>query len=170
AARGAPGAAAVPGGAAHGGGGLGQGGRGAGESGQASEDRQASTITDILQALQQEGDPRRVFMVRQINTLGFDSEEAIASHYSLFGRVVRVLVARSKAKPFRRGGATSTSVRIRPGGIGFVVMSDVGSVNRILREGSVQTVAGKDIRVEMFVPSAPRPPGSGAPWTLEVPP
>jgi hypothetical protein len=104
-----------------------------------------SSIGGQLRALEDEH-PQCVFIVRRCHSLGFQSSELLAQHYSEFGQVRRVLVMPSTVKCAPKKAAT----RVRPGSIGFIVMADAGSVERILREGGEQTVAGKTVTVGRF--------------------
>ncbi|CAK0794558.1 unnamed protein product [Prorocentrum cordatum] len=106
---------------------------------------QAGTIGSCLQSLCRE-DSRHVFVVRRVNTLGFEAPGALALHFSAFGRVRRVLATQSKV------AAQSGRSRIRPGGIAYVVMADAESVGRILQTGPQQTVASRIISVEPYAP------------------
>jgi hypothetical protein len=104
--------------------------------------------------------PHCVFIARRCHTLGFQSEELLAQHYSKFGQVRRVLVMPSTVKCSLK----NTAKRVRPGSIGFIVMADAESVERILQEGGEQTVAGKGITVGRFrhcQQFPPKSPGSG---------
>jgi len=92
-------------------------------------------------------DPRCVFIVRRVSSMGFQSQELLATHFSQWGMVTRVLVAHSKVKPFRCSGNLP---RIRPGSLGFVVMDSVKSVKNILAAGKEQMVADCLISVEPF--------------------
>jgi len=112
-----------------------------------TEKDKRSTLGMHLTQLQPE-DPRCVFITRRINGMGFQSKDVLTAHYEQFGKVLKVLVAHSKVKPFRRqGGAQS---RIRPGSLGFIVMDSPESVEKVLAVGTHQTVAGHKISVERF--------------------
>jgi hypothetical protein len=118
-----------------------------------------SSIGGQLRALEDEH-PQCVFVARRCHTLGFQSDEMLARHFSKFGQVRRALVMPSTVKCTPKKAAT----RVRPGSIGFIVMADVESVERILQEGSEQTVAGKSIKVGRFrhsQPLSPKQPGNG---------
>lgn len=105
-----------------------------------------STFGMHLTQLQTE-DPKCVFIARRINGMGFESKDVLSAHYEQYGRVLKVLVAHSKVKPFRRQGAQS---RIRPGSLGFIVMDSPQSVENILAVGANQFVRGYNISVERF--------------------
>lgn len=94
----------------------------------------------------------RVLIVRKINRLGFASPQALSDHYSWYGRVERVLVAHSRVKSGNNAGITSTNMpsRLRPSGLGFVVMSTVEEADTILAQGPEQVVCGAVIRVQRF--------------------
>jgi hypothetical protein len=111
-----------------------------------------------LRMLEAEEDPRRVLVARRCHTLGFQSEQLLAEHCSEFGRVSRVLVMHSRVKHSKRAGAP---LRLRPGSIGFIVMAEAESAERILREGAERTVAGKRVEVGPF--RRPPPPGDDPP-------
>ncbi|CAE6971399.1 unnamed protein product [Symbiodinium natans] len=118
-----------------------------------------STLGMHLTQLQTE-DPRCVFITRRINGMGFQSKDILSAFYGQYGKVVKVLVAHSKVKPFRRQGAQS---RIRPGSLGFVVMDSPEAVEKILEVGTTQKVAGHMISVEPFERIAkPQDPGQSA--------
>lgn len=95
----------------------------------------------------QDQDPQCVFIARRISGMGFQSQEILASHFGQYGKVLRVMVAHSKVKPFRRPGTVS---RVRPGSLGFVVMEVPENVEIILAMGTEQVVAGHRISVERF--------------------
>lgn len=97
----------------------------------------------------------RVLLVRRINRLGFESAVVLTKHYSRYGCVDRVLVSHSHVKSQKRG----LPARLRPSGLGFIVMSTEEEVQAILREGPEQvikmsTTAGAQqevvIRVQSF--------------------
>ncbi|CAK0887271.1 unnamed protein product [Prorocentrum cordatum] len=107
----------------------------------------SSTIGDQLKLLQREHDHQCVFVARRLHTLSFASERLVASHFSAFGQVKRVLIAHTKATR-----SLEAAARVRPGSIGFVVMAHASAVTRILESGSQQVVAGKSIVLEPFRP------------------
>jgi len=92
--------------------------------------------------------------VRRINKLGFDSQAALKEHYGQFGEVTKVLLSNTHEKseeveaPFR--------VRLRPSGLGFVVMRHPELVTAVLAEGETQIVNGVEIQVRKFVSSQTR--------------
>jgi hypothetical protein len=104
------------------------------------------TLRNYLQELRGQ-DQRCVFITRRINKLGFRSKDLLEQHYSRYGEVTQVFVAHSKVKPFRDA---TTVPRTRPGNFGLVVMKRPADVERILAEGSEQTVAGMQIEVRPF--------------------
>jgi hypothetical protein len=70
----------------------------------------------------------------------------LEDHYKNYGSVERVLVAHSHVKsPYRR-----YVKRLRPSGLGFVVMSTIAEVDAILADGAEQLVAGALIKVQRF--------------------
>jgi len=92
-------------------------------------------------------DPSCIFIVQQINRLGHKFREVLRHHYSQYGEVSRVLVAHSMVKPSRD---SSGQQRVRPGGLGLLVMKNGTSVKKVLAAGKEQVVAGCTIRVERF--------------------
>jgi hypothetical protein len=91
-------------------------------------------------------DSSRILLLRKINRLGFDSPRMLEDHYKNYGCVERVLVAHSHVKsPYRR-----YVKRLRPSGLGFVVMSTIAEVDAILADGAEQLVAGALIKVQRF--------------------
>merc|ERR1740123_689905 len=78
-------------------------------------------------------DSDRVLIVRKINRLGFASQAVLLQHFSWYGVVERVLVAHSRVKS---GCAPPGSLRMRPSGLGFVVMSNVEEAQAILAQGN----------------------------------
>mmetsp|Transcript_140167 Transcript_140167/g.247725 ORF Transcript_140167/g.247725 Transcript_140167/m.247725 type:complete len:577 (+) Transcript_140167:67-1797(+) len=109
------------------------------------------TLRTHLRELQKV-EPEQVVLVRKINRLGFESPAALRAHYSKYGKVERVLVAHSHVKSQNRRFAA----RLRPSGLGFVVMSKKEEADAILAEGPEQVVeggpdhAGAAIRVQRF--------------------
>jgi len=94
----------------------------------------------------------RVLIVRKINRLGFASPAVLQEHFSWHGVVERVLVAHSRVKSASATGrcASAISSRLRPSGLGFVVMSKVEEAKAILAHGSEQPVNGIIIQVHKF--------------------
>jgi hypothetical protein len=88
----------------------------------------------------------RIVLIRKISKLGFDSAPILESHYSHFGKVEKVLVAHSHVKPQHCGQGT----RLRPSGLGFVVMSEASEVEAILAAGENQFVHGVRVQVRHF--------------------
>ena len=97
-------------------------------------------------------DSGRVLIVRKINRLGFASPAVLQEHFSWYGVVDRVLVAHSRVKSASATGrcASVVSSRLRPSGLGFVVMSKVEEAQAILAHGSEQPVNGIIIQVQQF--------------------
>lgn len=95
----------------------------------------------------------RVVLVRKINRLGFESADVLKQHYSMYGTVDRVLVAHSHVKSQNRRCGS----RLRPSGLGFVVMGSKQEAEAILEDGLDQLIqAGETnkkavtIRVQSF--------------------
>jgi len=97
-------------------------------------------------------DSGRVLIVRKINRLGFASPAVLQEHFSWYGVVERVLVAHSRVKSASATGrcASAVSSRLRPSGLGFVVMNKVEESQVILAHGSEQPVNGIIIQVQQF--------------------
>jgi hypothetical protein len=98
-------------------------------------------------------DPGRVLIVRKINRLGFASQAVLLDHFSWYGVVERVLVAHSRVKSTSaadKGAPTVVSSRLRPSGLGFVVMRRVEDAQIILANGSEQSVNGLMVRIQQF--------------------
>jgi len=98
-------------------------------------------------------DSGRVLIVRKINRLGFASQAILHEHFSWYGIVERVLVAHSRVKSTCAGGdkgASPVSSRLRPSGLGFIVMSRVEDAQAILAHGSEQPVNGIVVRIQQF--------------------
>lgn len=91
-------------------------------------------------------DHERVLLVRKINRLGLESPQVLETYFSKFGAVERVMVSHSRAKSmFGRGGA-----RIRPAGLGFVLMGSTEEVHSVLAHGPEHDVAGITVSVHPF--------------------
>eukprot|EP00927_Polykrikos_kofoidii_P060987 TRINITY_DN55880_c0_g1_i1.p1 TRINITY_DN55880_c0_g1~~TRINITY_DN55880_c0_g1_i1.p1 ORF type:complete len:577 (-),score=96.05 TRINITY_DN55880_c0_g1_i1:436-2166(-) len=106
------------------------------------------TMISHLQMLQQI-DPSRVVLVRKINRLGFESPVALKEHYSWYGTVETVLVSHCRVKSTHSQNRVMSS-RLRPSGMGFVIMCRSEEVNAIIGEGAEQIVAGVTILVQRF--------------------
>lgn len=107
----------------------------------AEEETLRSHLRDL-----QSVDSSRIVLVRKINRLGFDSPTLLEEHYKTYGTVERVLVAHSHVKsPYRR-----YVKRLRPSGLGFIVMASAADVKGILKDGFEQMVSGAMIKVQPF--------------------
>lgn len=98
------------------------------------------TLRTHLSTLQNE-DPMCILIVRRINRLGFESDEALQEYFTQLGGVRHVLVAHSRVKP----SAKRPLARVRPAGIGFVVMASreetikvLSIVDHVIRNVNVQ--------------------------------
>lgn len=108
---------------------------------------QSLTLSTSLQLLGKE-DPVTIFIVRRINKLGFKAGRRLTIHFSRFGEVRRVLIARSNRK---EGVAEDhTQWRRRPSSLGFVQMCSSAAVAQVLAMGNEQEVGGFPILVERF--------------------
>lgn len=92
----------------------------------------------------------RVLIVRKINRLGFGSPELLKDYYSWYGEVERVLVAHSRVQVASSSNRGHNSSRVRPSGLGFIVMKKTEDAQAILAEGPTQEVYGAEIRVQQF--------------------
>jgi hypothetical protein len=86
-------------------------------------DRSLRANLEILQSI----DSNRIVQVRKINRLGFESAQVLEEYFSRYGQVDYVLVSHCYAK--------ARNLRFRPSGLGFVVMSAVVEVQKILADG-----------------------------------
>jgi RNA recognition motif-containing protein len=90
----------------------------------------------------------RVLLVRKINRLGLDSAAILKAHFSQFGEVDRIMVSHSRAKSiFGRGEA-----RVRPAGLGFLLMTKPEDVEAVLRAGEEHVIEGATIWCSRFEP------------------
>lgn len=92
----------------------------------------------------------RVLIVRKINRLGFGSPDLLKDYYSWYGGVERVLVAHSRVQVASSNNRGHNSSRVRPSGLGFIVMKKTEDAQAILAEGPTQEVYGAEIRVQQF--------------------
>eukprot|EP00929_Paragymnodinium_shiwhaense_P072331 TRINITY_DN36714_c0_g1_i2.p1 TRINITY_DN36714_c0_g1~~TRINITY_DN36714_c0_g1_i2.p1 ORF type:complete len:416 (-),score=95.54 TRINITY_DN36714_c0_g1_i2:268-1515(-) len=91
----------------------------------------------------------RVLLVRKINRLGFESDAILKDHYSFYGNVENVFVSHSRVKAAHNAKKVVSS-RVRPSGMGFVVMSTAEEAQLILAAGSDQVVQGANIHVQSY--------------------
>jgi len=106
------------------------------------------TLRHHLQEVRNQ-DPRRIFIARRINKLGFRSRAHLERYYGQYGPVLQVQVAHSRVKPLP-GAPGGGHVRTRPGNFGLVVMKNAEDVNRIVADGVEQTVCGVGIQIQRF--------------------
>lgn len=110
-----------------------------------ADGEQEETLRTHLHILHQV-EAERVLLVRKINRLGFGSAPALEEHCSKYGKVERVLVAHSRVKSLNK----RLNARLRPSGLGFVIMSKKDEADSILALGPEQEIAGAVIRVQRF--------------------
>lgn len=115
------------------------------DSGVPDLENTGETLRMHLQSLQDE-DPKNVLILRKINKLGFESPDLLERYFSEFGDVKRVLVAHSRVKPSNRRSRS----RVRPAGLGFVVMGGRADIDAVLCLGEQQVVAGVPIQVQSY--------------------
>lgn len=107
------------------------------------------TLRTHLSTLQNE-DSMCVLIVRRINRLGFESDEALKEYFTKLGNVRHVLVAHSRVKP----SAKRPVARVRPAGIGFVVMETQEETDKVLaqKEHVIRSVSVQVHRYETRCP------------------
>lgn len=110
---------------------------------------QGETLRTHLEALAGE-DSNRILIVRRINRLGFESPTFLEKHFSEYGKVSRVFVAHSRVKP----SAKRPVPRVRPAGLGFVLMDNVEDANRIATAGPEMTINNVNIEVKLYQPGS----------------
>eukprot|EP00930_Biecheleria_cincta_P025098 TRINITY_DN178_c0_g2_i1.p1 TRINITY_DN178_c0_g2~~TRINITY_DN178_c0_g2_i1.p1 ORF type:complete len:352 (+),score=74.29 TRINITY_DN178_c0_g2_i1:52-1107(+) len=110
---------------------------------------ETETLRTHLQALLK-FDVSCILIVRKINRLGFDSAQVLKEHFSLYGTVEEVYVAHSRVKPVRGSFRQSHGSRLRPSGLGFVVMGCAEEAAAILKQGDEQDICACAIRVQKF--------------------
>jgi hypothetical protein len=103
---------------------------------------EGETLRDHLQELQDE-DPALVIIVRKISKLGFQSPDLLRNYFEEYGEVGKILVAHSFVKPSNR----RVKPRVRPAGLGFVVMTSRADADAVLCMGENQTIAGVPVQV-----------------------
>merc|ERR1711920_273728 len=98
-----------------------------------------------------EEDPACVIHVSRIRSLGFNSPDLLHEHFSHFGQVKRVALSNAHQKLEDREPVPSQcALRVRPSGVGFVVMERAQDVDAIVATGEVQTVHGCEVSVRRF--------------------
>jgi hypothetical protein len=108
---------------------------------------QGETLRTHLEALADE-DANRILIVRRINRLGFESPQHLQTHFSEFGKVRRVFVAHSRVKP----SAKRPVPRVRPAGLGFVLMETTEDALKIANSGPQMMINDVSIEVKLYQP------------------
>jgi hypothetical protein len=98
-----------------------------------------------LKALEGE-DASCVIKFRRIHRLGFQSAERLIAYCNKFGTVKKVALSNHHSKVEGYAG----SCRIRPSGIGFVVMERPEAAKAVIAGGETQIVDGYQISVAKF--------------------
>jgi len=107
----------------------------------------ASTFRSHLKQLEDE-DERCVLLVRGINRLGFDSEQALSEFFQnacASGELRRVLVTHCRSKATGR-----RKERLRPAAMGFVVLGSAEAASRVLASGEQQEINSVQVRIQRF--------------------
>ncbi|KAF4732303.1 acyl-protein thioesterase, partial [Perkinsus olseni] len=97
-------------------------------------------------------DEKRVFTVRKIQKLGFESPPKLREYFSMWGKVTNILVLHRQARTASTSGGDSNNdknVRVRPPSVGFVVMEDPDVVSRILATPK-HVICGHSCEVQVF--------------------
>jgi hypothetical protein len=108
---------------------------------------QGETLRTHLEALADE-DPNRILIVRRINRLGFESPQHLQNHFAEFGTVCRVFVAHSRVKP----SAKRPVPRVRPAGLGFVLMETAEDAHKVANSGPQMMINDVSIEVKLYQP------------------
>ncbi|KAF4665140.1 hypothetical protein FOL47_004783 [Perkinsus chesapeaki] len=114
---------------------------------QVAHEGPGKTLRTLLQELDTE-DESCIFIVRRIHKFGFKSPVFLREYFEEYGEVRKVLVAHSRQ--VQPGPNDTTRTRSRPASLGFVLMADPESVQRILADGPVHMVADVEITVHPF--------------------
>jgi len=104
-----------------------------------------NTLRSFLHELRNEN-PRRVFVARRTNQLGFRSRVLLDKHFSKYGEVTQVMVAHSKVKSI----GDALLPRTRPGNLGLIVMKSEEAVQQILIDGPAHIIPGVLVNVHRF--------------------
>jgi len=111
-----------------------------------SSSRKMQTLSTSLQLLSNVNE-EHLFIVRRIHKLGFKAGRVLKRYFSIFGTVVRVLVAHSTV---RSDGDSHCYARRRPSSLGFIQMSSTTAVDKILQMGPELEIGGSVIRIQKF--------------------
>lgn len=95
----------------------------------------------------EEHDPRCVFLMKKIKKLGFDAEALLRRHFEVFGPIDDVLLI----NPLTKSSGYDFAQRVRPSGMGFVIMRHAEDVGRVLAVGPEHIVSDVPIEVRQFV-------------------
>jgi len=95
------------------------------------------SLKDHLRDLSELDTCARVLMVRRINRLGLDSPTLLKDYFKKFGTIERVMVAHTQCKV---KNTHSTTMRVRPAPLGFVIMSTPEEANAALAQGTEHAV------------------------------
>jgi len=110
---------------------------------------QGATLRTHLEALAHE-DPNRILIVRRINRLGFDSPTYLEKKFSEFGAVTRVFVAHSRVKRSEK----QPVARVRPAGVGFVLMESPEVALAIASSGQQLMINDVEVQVKLYEPGS----------------
>jgi len=94
----------------------------------------------------EEKNPACILFARQISKLGFDSAEILKAHFEKYGPVETVLLSNSHSKSC----SAPFPVRVRPSGMGFVVMQQPDGLAEALAEGETHVVDGIEVKEQAF--------------------
>ena len=103
-------------------------------------------IAQHLKQLDQE-DAACILYAKKINRLGFDSARILCKHFEQYGGVAKIYLSNATWQPQKD---FSSQVRIRPSGMGFIVMKSAEAAQKILAKGGVQFVNGVEISIRSF--------------------
>lgn len=108
---------------------------------------EGETLRTHLETLGNE-DPNRILIVRRINRLGFDSPMHLENAFAEVGTVTRVFVAHSRVKPTQKRPVP----RVRPAGLGFVLMENAEDALRIASNGPEMMINNVNVEVNLYQP------------------
>jgi len=108
---------------------------------------QGETLRTHLESLAGE-DPNRILIVRRINRLGFESPQHLENYFAGFGTVSRMFFANSRVK----ASAKRPVPRVRPAGLGFVLMEKEEDAQFIANSGPEMMINNVSIEVKLYEP------------------
>jgi hypothetical protein len=106
------------------------------------------TLPEVFKILENDEEDR-IVCLKKIHKLGFRSVKYLRHYFSKFGTILKIVILPSRQKEANSYYGSSCSSTVRPASMGFLVMADKWSADRILKD-EIHHISDWPVEVSRF--------------------